>query len=256
MVLETDARQVVKMLQDKYTHEEIAHMLECDVESVMNCLTDDDAKMPKLKLRPLPPKDEVVINRRDVGRPKVFENRKLVEQLLSEHPHYTSIDVQRELLNQFGIEVSRRTLQRRISEIRANMLQPKQKFFSAYVKQRRVEWARAHEEWTVQDWRNIFNMDDNKGRDDGLTAKEIFLDTLVGPDCSECNDLNLMEQLMAIIEPKIQTTAPQNVYEFRAVLYNIWHSDQDLVNKIDQLYETMTWRVAAILSSGGAATDF
>ncbi|XP_030563703.1 uncharacterized protein LOC115764657 [Drosophila novamexicana] len=255
MVLETDIRNIVHTLKDNYSHAEIAQMLECDVESVTSCLTEteqhDGKVAAKLRLRPLPE----LQNRREVGRPKVFENRKLVEQMLCDHPHYTSIDVQRELQTRFGIEVSRRTLQRRISEIRARPFPPKNRGLSATVRQRRLEWARAHEEWTVQDWRNIFNMDDQKVMV-GSTPKEIYLDTLVGPDCGECNDLNLLEQLMAIIQPKIQTQAPQNVYEFRSVLYDIWHSDQELVNKIDHLYESMTWRVEAVLQSGGAEIDF
>lgn len=194
--------------------------------------------------------------RREVGRPKIFENRKLVEQLLIDHPEYTSIDVQRELLSQFGIEVSRRTLQRRISEIRSKQFQLKNGGLSTAVKQKRIEWAKAHKDWSVQDWRNIFNMDDNKNQD-GTAHKEIFLDTLVGPDCNDqCNDLSLLEQLMAIIEPKLQDQEPQNVYEFRSILYDIWHSDEELVNKIEQLYESMPWRITAVLQSGGAETGF
>lgn len=245
----------MKTLKDNYSYEEIAQMLECDVESVASCITEAElnvSKMPKLKLRPLPE----LQNRRDVGRPKVFENRKLVEQMLGEHPHYTSIDVQRELMNRFGIEVSRRTLQRRISEIRSRQPPPKNGTLSATVRQRRLEWALAHAEWTVQDWRNIFNMDDHKSMTDSPAPKEIYLDTLLGPDCSDCNDLNLLEQLIDIIQPKIQDQAPQNVNEFRSVLYDIWHSDQELVNKIEHLYESMVCRVEAVLQTGDTEIDF
>lgn len=253
MVLDSGERKLVKTLKDSYSYEEIAQILECDVESVVTCIQDnehDDDKVGKLKVRTLP-----MDTGRGVGRPKVFENRQLVEQMLADNPQYTSIDVQRELQTRYGIEVSRRTLQRRISEIRSRQLEPKNGGLSAEVKQRRLEWARAHEEWTVQDWRNIFNMDDFKPLD-GSTPKEIFVDTLVGPVSPECNDLNLLEQLMAIIEPKIQTQAPQTVDEFRSVLYDIWHSDYDLVNKIDLLYESMTWRVASVIQNGGAETGF
>ncbi|TDG44233.1 hypothetical protein AWZ03_009353 [Drosophila navojoa] len=253
MVLDTVTRNIVKSLKDNYSYEEIAQMLECDVESVVSCITETElsnSKMPKLKLRPLPE----LQNRREVGRPKVFENRKLVEQMLREHPHYTSIDVQRELISRFGIEVSRRTLQRRISEIRARQSPARNGTLSATVRQRRLEWARAHAEWTVQDWRNIFNMDDHKSTM-GTMPKEIYVDTLLGPDCGDCKDLNLLEQLMNILQPKIQDQAPQNVSEFRSVLYDIWHSDQELVNKIEQLYETMAWRVEAVLQNGGAEIE-
>ncbi|ALC46609.1 CG4570 [Drosophila busckii] len=233
-------------------------MVECDMESVMNYIKDGE--LSKLKLRPL----AEVQGKREVGRPKVFENRKLVEHMLYDHPHYTSIDVQRELLNKYGIEVSRRTLQRRISEIRARQAvvtttnQSKiveNPGLSIATRQRRLEWAHAHEDWTVRDWRNIFNMDDFKAIG-GDEPKEIFVDTLIGPDCPECNDLNLLEQLMAIIEPKIQQQAPETVAQFRAVLYEIWHSDQDMVNQIEQLYESMTWRVRLVIQNGGNETEF
>ncbi|KAH8359175.1 hypothetical protein KR093_004927 [Drosophila rubida] len=254
MVHGTDVSKLVNTLKSTYNHEEIAQILECDVESVRICMKNDVAaqndKVGKLRLRTMPMEN----NRREVGRPKVFENRKLVEQLLTENPQFTSIDVQRELLNRHGIEVSRRTLQRRISEIKAAQFQLKNGGLTPEVKQRRMEWARAHEDWTVQDWRNIFNMDDYKVVD-GTTPKEIFVDTLVGPISPDCNDLNLLELLVAIIEPKI-TTQPKNVYEFRAVLYDIWHSDADLVSKIEMLYESMPWRVATVLQNGGAETGF
>lgn len=231
-------------------------VLGSDVRKMKNGLQNyglvDKCNGGDLKQKPM----TEISQRREVGRPKIFENRKLVEQLLCDHPEYTSIDVQRELLSQFGIEVSRRTLQRRISEIRSKQFQLKNGGLSTTVKQKRIEWANAHKEWSVQDWRNIFNMDDNKNQD-GTTHKEIFLDTLVGPDCNDqCNDLSLLEQLMAIIEPKLQDQEPQNVYEFRSILYDIWHSDEELVNKIEQLYESMPWRITAVLQSGGAETGF
>ncbi|KAH8417824.1 hypothetical protein KR222_006520 [Zaprionus bogoriensis] len=261
MVLGSDVRNLVKTLKESYTTEEIAQILEIDEESVKKCLKDYEllqAKGATLKLKPLSElkqQPESANQKREVGRPKVFENRKLVEQLLQEHPEYTSIDVQRELLSQFGIEVSRRTLQRRISEIRSKQFQLKNGGLSAEVKQKRIEWARAHEEWTVQDWRNIFNMDDFKV-DNGTPPKEIYLDTLVGPESGDCNDLSLLQQLMAIIEPKIESQAPKDVYEFRSVLYDIWHSDHELVSKIEQLYESMPWRITAVLQSGGAESGF
>ncbi|XP_034486474.1 uncharacterized protein LOC117790962 [Drosophila innubila] len=250
MVLGSDVRNLVKTLKESYSYEEIAQILECDVESVATCIKDceqHDENVGKLKLRSMP-----MENYRTVGRPKVFGNSKLVEQMLSDHPQYTSIDVQRELQTRYGIEVSRRTLQRRISEIKSRLGGGG---LSTEVRQRRLEWARAHEEWTVQDWRNIFNMDDFKTLD-GSTPKEIFVDTLVGPELPNCNDLNLLEQLMAIIEPKLQSQAPQTVSEFRSVLYDIWHSDEELVNKINGLYESMTWRVASVIKNGGGETGF
>ncbi|XP_034115484.2 uncharacterized protein LOC132786077 [Drosophila nasuta] len=253
MMRGTDVSKLVKSLKSTYNHEEIAQILECDVDSVRICMKADEPKndkVGKVRLRTMPMEP----TRREVGRPKVFENRKLVEQLLAEHPQYTSIDVQRELLSRHGIEVSRRTLQRRISEIKTAQFQLRNGSLTPEVKQRRMEWARAHEDWTVQDWRNIFNMDDYKVLD-GKTPKEIYVDTLVGPISPDCNDLNLLELLVAIIEPKIKTQ-PANVSEFRAVLYEIWHSDADMVSKMELLYESMPWRVATVLQNGGAETGF
>ncbi|XP_016950069.1 uncharacterized protein LOC108024581 [Drosophila biarmipes] len=275
MVLAPEVKSIVKALRGSNSCEEIAQILECDVESVVSCIRECElleGKTATLRLpqKPKPAKAAPVVaqeeeKRREVGRPKILENRQLVERMLAEHPNYTSIDVQRELA-QLGIEVSRRTLQRRISEIRSkngNLQQPggspvakEANGLSEEDKRKRLAWATAHQDWTVRDWRNIFNMDDLKFVDEASPPKEIFLDTLMGPEGSSCRDLNLLEQLMAIIQPRIQNQAPKNVSEFRAVLYDVWHSDQDMVDKIEMLYESMTWRVLAVLRNGGDQTEF
>ncbi|XP_016992991.2 uncharacterized protein [Drosophila takahashii] len=269
MVLAPEVRSIVRALKGSNSCEEIAQILECDLESVVSCIRECElleGKTATLRLpqRPKPAATAPVVSqeeekRREVGRPKVLENRQLVERMLADHPYYTSIDVQRELALH-GIEVSRRTLQRRISEIRSKIGQQPSGSSSNQLgdkeKRRRLAWATAHQDWTVRDWRNIFNMDDLKFDDESSPPKEIFLDTLMGPEGSVCSDLNLLEQLMAIIQPRIQNQAPKNVSEFRAVLYDVWHTDQDMVDKIEMLYESMTWRVSAVLRNGGDQTEF
>ncbi|XP_016983280.2 uncharacterized protein LOC108047559 [Drosophila rhopaloa] len=275
MVLAPEVRSIVKALKGSNSCEEIAQILECDVESVMSCIRECELLEGKTATLRLPQRPKAAAatspliaqddeKKREVGRPKVLENRQLVERMLTDNPHFTSIDVQRELARH-GIEVSRRTLQRRISEIRSkNNQQPRSPSpkksnplgLSEEAKRKRLAWAKAHQDWTVRDWRNIFNMDDLKFVDESSPPKEIFLDTLMGPEGSVCSDLNLLEQLMAIIQPRIQNQAPNNVGEFRAVLYDVWHSDQDMVDKIEMLYESMTWRVSAVLRSDGDQTEF
>ncbi|XP_033166009.1 uncharacterized protein LOC117144759 [Drosophila mauritiana] len=274
MVLAPEVRGIVKALKGSNSCEEIAQILECDVESVISCIRECELLEGKTATLRLPQRTKTAVpvavaqeeeKKREVGRPKVLENRQMVEQMLSDNPHYTSIDVQRELARH-GIEVSRRTLQRRISEIRSKGPRPPRGSpqpqepstfgLSEGAKKRRLAWATAHQDWTVRDWRNIFNMDDLKFVDESSPPKEIFLDSLMGPEGSVCNDLNLLEQLMAIIQPRIQNQAPKNVSEFRAVLYDVWHSDQDMVDKIEMLYESMTWRVSAVLRNGGDQTEF
>ncbi|XP_017083878.1 uncharacterized protein LOC108116460 [Drosophila eugracilis] len=276
MVLAPEVRSIVKALKGSNSCEEIAQILECDVESVVSCIRECELLEGKTATLRLPQKQKTTKltvpvsvqeedKKRDVGRPKVLENRKLVEQMLSNNPHFTSIDVQRELASH-GIEISRRTLQRRISEIRSKNTQQRsgstspKKYdtlvLSEEAKMKRLAWATAHQDWTVRDWRNIFNMDDLKFVDESSPPKEIFLDSLMGPEVTVCSDLNLLEQLMAIIQPRIQNQAPKNVSEFRAVLYDVWHSDQELVDKIEMLYESMTWRVLAVLRNGGDRTEF
>ncbi|XP_017046974.1 uncharacterized protein LOC108092043 [Drosophila ficusphila] len=278
MVLAAEVRNIVKALKGSNSCEEIAQILECDVESVVSCIRECELLEGKTARLILPQRSKTATatttieailqdekKKREVGRPKLLENRHLVEQMLTNNPHFTSIDVQRELARQ-GIEVSRRTLQRRISEIRSKISQqpsasqsPKKSLtfgLSEVVKRRRLAWATAHQDWTVRDWRNIFNMDDLKFVDESSPPKEIFLDSLMGPEGTECSDLNLLELLMDIIQPRIQNQAPKNVAEFRAVLYDVWHSDQDMVDKIELLYESMTWRVSAVLRSGGDKTEY
>ncbi|KAH8243818.1 hypothetical protein KR032_010414 [Drosophila birchii] len=269
MVLAAEVRTLVKALKNSNSCQEIAQILECDVESVVSCIRECELlegktatlRLPQKPKTPQPPPEEE--KKREVGRPKILENKQMVEKLLMEHPNYTSIDVQRELMARHGIEVSRRTLQRRISEIRSKQLQENRMpaenqesapSLSIETRKKRVAWATAHQDWTVRDWRNIFNMDDLKFVD-GSPPKEIFLDTLMGPGGTDSSDLNLLEQLMAIIHPRIQKQAPKNVQEFHAVLYDVWHSDQEMVDKIELLYESMTWRVTAVIHSGGELTE-
>ncbi|KAH8264043.1 hypothetical protein KR038_000963 [Drosophila bunnanda] len=269
MVLGAEVRTLVKALKNSNSCQEIAQILECDVESVVSCIRECELlegktatlRLPQKPKTPQPPPEED--KKREVGRPKILENRQIVEKMLIDHPHYTSIDVQRELLSRHGIEVSRRTLQRRISEIRNKQFQESRlpakdqgppPSLSIETRSKRLAWATAHQDWTVRDWRNIFNMDDLKYAD-GSPPKEIFLDTLMGPGGTDCSDLNLLEQLMAIIQPRIQKQAPKNVQEFHAVLYDVWHSDQEMVDKIEVLYESMTWRVTSVIHNGGDLTD-
>ncbi|KAH8292361.1 hypothetical protein KR054_008931 [Drosophila jambulina] len=275
MVLAAEVRTLVKALKNSNSCQEIAQILECDVESVVSCIRECELlegktatlrlpqkpKTPQTPKAPQPQAEEE--KKREVGRPKILENRQIVEKMLMENPNFTSIDVQRELMSRHGIEVSRRTLQRRISEIRSKQFQESRlpakdqepvPSLSIETRRKRVAWATAHQDWTVRDWRNIFNMDDLKFVD-GAPPKEIFLDTLMGPGGSDCGDLNLLEQLMAIIQPRIQNQAPKNVQEFHAVLYDVWHSDQEMVDKIELLYEAMTWRVTAVIHSGGDLTE-
>lgn len=186
MVLGAEVRSLVKALKGSNSCHEIAQILECDVESVVSCIRECELlegktatlrlpQKPKDSPKPPAPEEE---KKREVGRPKILENRQLVEQMLFNHPSYTSIDVQRELMARHGIEVSRRTLQRRISEIRSKQFQENRctpakesspLSLSVETRRKRVAWAKAHQDWTVRDWRNIFNMDDLKFV--GITAE-------------------------------------------------------------------------------------
>ncbi|BFF91061.1 uncharacterized protein DMAD_09431 [Drosophila madeirensis] len=243
MVLVPAARGIVQALMRSNTFEEIAQIMECDVESVVSCIKECQLVEGNTATFKLPTKPATV------RRPhKVADN--VVEQILRDHPSYTSLDVQRQLASQHGIEMNRRTLQRRVSDIKSKAVPAKNVGLSVDARNRRVDWALAHQDWTVRDWRNVFNMDDQKFVD-GSPPKQIFVDTLVGPEGSNSSDLSLREQLMAIIQPKIEAQAPKNVHEFRAVLYDAWHSDQEMVDKIEQLYESMPGRVQLVLLSGG-----
>ncbi|SPP82603.1 uncharacterized protein LOC117585361 [Drosophila guanche] len=232
MVLVSVARGIVKALMRSNTFEEIAQIMECDVESVVSCIKECQLVAGNTATFKLPTKAATV------RRPhKMSDN--VVEQILRDHLSYTSLDVQRELMSQHGM-----------SDIESKAVPVKNVGLSVDARNRRVDWALAHQDWSVRDWRNVFNMDDQKFVD-GSPPKQIFVDTLVGPEGSNCNDRSLGEQLMAIIQPKIQAQAPKNTHEFRAVLYDAWHSDQEIVDKIEQLYESMPGRVQLVLLSGG-----
>ncbi|EDW75961.1 uncharacterized protein Dwil_GK15215 [Drosophila willistoni] len=227
-----------------------------NVSNPIKCRMGNDGKAMLLRLPSI---------RRDVGRPKIFENSKLIKSILLDNPNFTSIDVKRKLESLHGITMSRRTVQRRISEIRTKQLELQDEneenfeigHLSKEAKKRRLEWALAHQDWTVQDWRNVFNLNDIKFISGNLTPKQICADSLLGPE-GTANDLNLLEQLMSIIEPKIRELphAPKNINQFRKTLYNIWDTDQEMMDKIELLYVSMTWRVASVIKSGGEESDF
>ncbi|XP_001358881.2 uncharacterized protein [Drosophila pseudoobscura] len=247
MVLVPAARGIVQALIRSNTFEEIAQIMECDVESVVSCIKECELVEGNTATFKLPTKPAAVI--KTVRLPHKIANNVVMK--VQDHPMH----VQQKHVPQHDIERNRRTLQSRVVDIKTKHIQVRNVGLSMAAKRRRMAWATAHQDWTVRDWRNVFNMDDLKFVD-GTPPKEIFVDTLVGPEGTNRSDLSLIEQLMAIILPKIQTQAPKNAQEFRAVLYDAWHSDQEMVDRIEQLYESMPGRVQLVLLSGGGETNF
>ncbi|KAH8280159.1 hypothetical protein KR018_012562, partial [Drosophila ironensis] len=199
------------------------------------------------------------------GRPKLKKHQQLLEKLLHEQPLLTSMDMQQELMDRHGINLSRRTLQRRIREIRRNPLwernanevapDPQQMPLSLLVRNKRLAWATDHENWTVRDWRHALNIEEPELEDEG-PAKEIYEDTLLGPQGTGCQDLNFLELAMAIVMPCMtrHNKDPQNSDEFRSILNLLWRSDQEMVDKLERLFESMSSRVMIVLRNGGHRT--
>lgn len=63
-----------------------------------------------------------------------------------------------QMVQETGIEVSKRTVQRRLAEEGLIGHRPcKKPKLTEVMKQRRLAWAREHREWTVDDWNTVRN---------------------------------------------------------------------------------------------------
>lgn len=71
------------------------------------------------------------------------------------NPRLTSQDLCRDL-RQHGVKVSSRTVRRRLCELKRPARCPvKRQLLNARMKRSRLEWAKIHQHWTVEDWKKV-----------------------------------------------------------------------------------------------------
>lgn len=69
--------------------------------------------------------------------------------------HLNSVNLRREMSAR-GVDISARTIRRRLSEHSRPARRPVRKpFLSKAMKKKRFEWAKAHQNWTLDDWKKV-----------------------------------------------------------------------------------------------------
>lgn len=71
------------------------------------------------------------------------------------NPRLTSEDLRRELLLH-GVQISSRTVRRRLLEFKRPARRPvKRQMLTRRMKRSRLQWAKNHQHWTVEDWKKV-----------------------------------------------------------------------------------------------------
>jgi hypothetical protein len=75
----------------------------------------------------------------------------------------TAVDISRELSVSSGVQLHPMTVRRRLAAAGLNgRIARRKPFISAKNRQRRLQWARDHANWTVQDWKKVVWSDESK----------------------------------------------------------------------------------------------
>lgn len=99
------------------------------------------------------------------GRPKKTTNRidrTIVRKSVAD-PRKTAVDIAQEINVEHDISISRSTVTRRLSDAGLNgRVAVKKPLISAKNRRLRLEFARAHQHWTIADWKKVLWSDESK----------------------------------------------------------------------------------------------
>lgn len=99
------------------------------------------------------------------GRKKVTNERteRILRRLSLRDRFKTAPKLRAELIETTGINVSLRTVQRRLNEIGLKACRPAKKpLLTASMKKKRYNWAKDKENWTIDEWKNVVFSDESK----------------------------------------------------------------------------------------------
>lgn len=106
-----------------------------------------------------------VEKRHSPGRPKKTSKRddKLIVRISQADPRLNSVDIHREMSTHSSIQVSSKTVQRRLISAGLNGRRPAKKpLISIKNRRARLEFAKTHLSWNLEDWKKVIFSDESK----------------------------------------------------------------------------------------------
>lgn len=106
-----------------------------------------------------------VVKAYSTGRPRRTTKRQdmLIVRMSAADPRLTSVDIHRDLVTFHGLQASSKTIQRRLVSAGLDGRRPAQKpFVSAKNRKARLNFAKSHLSWTLEDWRKVIFSDESK----------------------------------------------------------------------------------------------
>uniref|UniRef100_A0A3Q2G599 Transposase Tc1-like domain-containing protein n=1 Tax=Cyprinodon variegatus TaxID=28743 RepID=A0A3Q2G599_CYPVA len=98
------------------------------------------------------------------GRPSVVTKRgtRILKRYVLENRRRGSTELQA-LMQEAGVKVSKPTIRRKLVQLGYRAYIPKKKpFLTKRMKSARLDWAKKHEHWTVNEWKNVVWSDESK----------------------------------------------------------------------------------------------
>ncbi|XP_077519788.1 uncharacterized protein LOC144129498 [Amblyomma americanum] len=136
-----------------------------------------------------------------------------------------------ELKHVAGVDVSDNLVRVRLREagLRNRVAAQKPKL-SATNKEKRLQFARDHIEWTVEDWANVVFTDESTGA-----------------------DLNIIENVWGILKSNLSKmslhdASPDDLWE---AVKSEWDALKDDMNLVPALFDSLPRRIAGVAQSGG-----
>lgn len=127
---------------------------------------------------------------RKTPKKKTTRQDRILERMSLKNRFATAKELRKDLNERCSINISTRSVQRRLNEVGLQARRPAKKpLLSAVMKKKRLMWAKQHREWTANDWKRVIFSDESKfnliGPDGKQTvrrrAKERYLDECLLP---------------------------------------------------------------------------
>lgn len=175
----SDSRRavIVALHEENLSNREIAARVGCDRRTVDRLLSRHSM-------------GESLTPRSKSGRPRKTTQRddSTMSRMVLRDRRITAGAIQAEMQHR-GVNVSARTVRRRLTNAGFLARRPIRKpFLSKKMKKSRLEWARSHQNWTVDDWKKVLWSDEsrfNLHASDGRRMVRRRVGESLHPDCIE-----------------------------------------------------------------------